>query len=176
MRPARTPFTTPARSAAASPPVRNTGPADAASDGSVFRATSRRTVLGALAGAGAATLLGAGSAAARQTGGRAVDRGGDRAGHGLGDTLLVRAFPDAETERMRLARALRSSDLIPTGRYAPPGEPLSVTVRPAGGRVPVLHIGTFDYYHAEAAPGSRAPSRCGRAATRSPTPMAARST
>ncbi|MFJ4460739.1 M60 family metallopeptidase [Streptomyces sp. NPDC088928] len=151
MRPARTPFTTPARSAAASPPVRNTGPADAASDGSVFRAASRRTVLGALAGAGAATLLGAGSAAARQTGGRAVDRGGDRAGHGLGDTLLVRAFPDAETERMRLARALRSSDLIPTGRYAPPGRPLSVTVRPAGGRVPVLHIGTFDYYHTEAA-------------------------
>ncbi|GAA1315305.1 M60 family metallopeptidase [Streptomyces sanglieri] len=132
MRPARSPFTTPA-----------TG----TPDGSVPRAMSRRTVLGSLAGAGAAILLGAGPAAARQAG----QRGGQRAGHGSGDTLLVKAFPDAEKERMRLARALRSSDFIPTGRYAPAGKSTSVTVRPADGRVPVLHIGTFDYYNEDAA-------------------------
>lgn len=132
MRPARSPFTT---------------PAPGTPDGSVPRAMSRRTVLGSLAGAGAATLLGAGPAAARQTG----QRGGQRAGHGSGDTLLVKAFPDAEKERMRLARALRSSDFMPTGRYAPAGKSISVTVRPAGGRVPVLHIGTFDYYNEDAA-------------------------
>ncbi|MEV5204798.1 M60 family metallopeptidase [Streptomyces sp. NPDC053720] len=132
MRPARSPFTT---------------PAPGTSDGPVPRAMSRRTVLGSLAGAGAATLLGAGPAAARQSG----QWGGRRAGPGSGDTLLVKAFPDAEKERMRLARALRSSDFIPTGRYAPAGRPISVTVRPAGGRVPVLHIGTFDYYNEDAA-------------------------
>lgn len=132
MRPARSPFTT---------------PAPGTPDGSVPRAMSRRTVLGSLAGAGAATLLGAGPAAARQAG----QRGRQRAGHGSGDTLLVKAFPDAEKERMRLARALRSSDFIPTGRYAPAGKSISVTVRPAGGRVPVLHIGTFDYYNEDAA-------------------------
>jgi hypothetical protein len=106
---------------------------------------SRRTVLGSLAGA--ATLLGAGPAAAREAG-RQDEK---RAGRGSGGTLLVKAFPDAEEERMRLSRALRSSDFIPTGRYAPAGKPVSVTVRPAGGRTPVLHIGTFDYYNEDAA-------------------------
>ncbi|MFJ7198835.1 MULTISPECIES: M60 family metallopeptidase [unclassified Streptomyces] len=148
MRPARTPSTAPVARPAAPPlPRYGGGPASEASDCSAFRAMNRRTVLGALAGAGAATLLGAGSAAARQAGSEA----GTRAGHGSGDTLLIKAFPDAEKERMRLARALRSSDFIPTGRYASAGEPVSVTVRPAGGRVPTLHIGTFDYYNTESA-------------------------
>ncbi|MFB8037217.1 M60 family metallopeptidase [Streptomyces sp. NPDC056004] len=136
MRPARSPFTTP-------PPGMPDGPAP--------RALSRRTVLGSLAGAGAATLLGAGPAAARQTGPQGGRHAGREAGRSAGDTLLIKAFPDAEKERMRLARALRSSDFIPTGRHAPPGKSISVTVRPAGGRVPVLHIGTFDYYNKEAA-------------------------
>ncbi|MFF4825129.1 M60 family metallopeptidase [Streptomyces sp. NPDC001312] len=97
----------------------------------------RRTVLAALAGAGAAVALGTGTATASAA----------SPGAASGDTLFVKAFPDAETERLRLDRSLRASDFIPTGRYAVPSTPVTVRVRSAHGVLPVLHIGTFDDYH-----------------------------
>ncbi|MFD4946747.1 M60 family metallopeptidase [Streptomyces sp. NPDC058409] len=142
MRSARTPFTTPAHLAASSSLSEDVGgPVAISSDGSVSRAVGRRMILGALAGAGATALLGSGTASAQGAGRHPVQHSKD--------TLLIKAFPEAEKERMRLARSLRSSDFIPTGRYAPAGTPVSVTVRPAGGRVPTLHIGTFDYYNTD---------------------------
>ncbi|MBO1329734.1 M60 family metallopeptidase [Streptomyces sp. VRA16 Mangrove soil] len=120
MRPARKPFVSPAGSG---------GP-------------GRRAVLGALAGAGAATFLGASPAAAAAPDTSAL--------HG-GDTLRIKAFPGAESERLRLDRALRASDFIPTGRYAAPGAEVAVDVRCAAGVRPVLHIGTFDYYNTDTA-------------------------
>ncbi|MFD7495095.1 hypothetical protein ACFV8T_22160 [Streptomyces sp. NPDC059832] len=134
MRPARTPFTTPAHLAAASPlSEHDTGPASGAPDGSVLRAMSRRAILGALAGAGAATLLGAGSAAARQAGDRTRERIGGQAGHGPGNTLLIEAFPDAERERMRLARAPIDSAGVAApaalGLPKPPVDPGKLTDR-----------------------------------------------
>ncbi|MEV8565055.1 M60 family metallopeptidase [Streptomyces sp. NPDC051322] len=99
-------------------------------------AFSRRTALAALAGAGAVTLLGAGTASAREPGGA---------------TQLIEAFPDAETERLRLDRSLRASEFIPTGRYAAPGAEVTVRVRSGHGPLPVLHIGTFDDYNENAA-------------------------
>ncbi|EYT79791.1 hypothetical protein CF54_29275 [Streptomyces sp. Tu 6176] len=103
----------------------------------------RRAVLAALAGAGAAVALGGGSAAASP----ASAASPAPHGAGSGDTLLVEAFPDAETERLRLDRSLRASEFIPTGRYAAPGAAVTLRVRPVHGALPVLHIGTFDDYH-----------------------------
>ncbi|MFE7212243.1 hypothetical protein ACFY0A_28280 [Streptomyces sp. NPDC001698] len=93
----------------------------------------RRTVFAALAGAGAAVALGTGAATASAA----------SPGAASGGTLFVKAFPDAETERLRLDRSLRAGDFIPTGRYAAPSTPLTVRVRSAHGVFPVLHIGTF---------------------------------
>ncbi|RVU22239.1 hypothetical protein EOT10_22570 [Streptomyces antnestii] len=146
MRPARRPLLSPY--AAAPAPDGATSPFAPSALGAF--APGRRSVLAGLVGAGAAALLGAGGAvAAEGTPGTAVAAEGTP-GPG-GDTLLVKAFADAETERKRLARSLRSSDFIPTGRYARPGAPVTVTVRPAGDAVPTLHIGTYDYYHPDKA-------------------------
>ncbi|WP_428950880.1 M60 family metallopeptidase [Streptomyces sp. cg35] len=93
----------------------------------------RRSLLAGLAGAGAAALLGSGTAAA-STPPRATDP----------DTLLIEAFPDAETERLRLATTYRGSDFIATGRYAPAGTQITVRVTALDGVLPTLHIGTFD--------------------------------
>ncbi|MEU6660076.1 M60 family metallopeptidase [Streptomyces sp. NPDC046821] len=120
MRPARRPLLSPAATARPS----------------ALLAPGRRAVLAGLVGAGAAAFLGTGTAVA--------DAGAPGPG---GDTLLIKAFADAETERKRLARSLRASDFIPTGRYARPGTPVTVTVRPAGDAVPTLHIGTHDGYN-----------------------------
>ncbi|MEU5091606.1 M60 family metallopeptidase [Streptomyces sp. NPDC021356] len=109
----------------------------------------RRAVLAALAGAGAAVALGAGTAAASPAAVSSPASPTSPSSHGAagGDTLLVKAFPDAETERLRLDRSLRASDFIPTGRYAAPGATVALRVRSAHGVLPVLHIGTFDDYN-----------------------------
>ncbi|MFE4412192.1 M60 family metallopeptidase [Streptomyces sp. NPDC093064] len=89
----------------------------------------RRTVLAALAGAGAAVALGAGTARA------------------AGDlTVPLVARPSAEAERLRLGQALRGSEFQTTGRYVPPATPLRFDVLPYDGVVPTLWIGQWDYY------------------------------
>ncbi|MET9148255.1 M60 family metallopeptidase [Streptomyces sp. NPDC004042] len=103
----------------------------------------RRAVLAALAGAGAAAALGGGTAAASPSSAASPPPHGTASG----DTLFVEAFPDAETERLRLDRSLRASEFIPTGRYAAPGATVTLRVRPGHGVLPVLHIGTFDDYN-----------------------------
>ncbi|MCX4553744.1 M60 family metallopeptidase [Streptomyces sp. NBC_01387] len=123
MRPAHLPATTPVTAPTAAP-----------------TAFSRRSALAALVGAGAVTLLGAGTASAHGPADHATHHSG-------GDTLLLTAFPDAETERLRLDRSLRASEFIPTGHYAAPGTEVTVQVRPSHGVLPVLHIGTFDDYN-----------------------------
>ncbi|MBC9713339.1 hypothetical protein H9Y04_12240 [Streptomyces sp. TRM66268-LWL] len=97
---------------------------------------NRRTALSAFAGAGAATLIGAGAGTSRAT---------------TPASLQVSAFAAAESERTRLATTFRGSDFIPTGRYAPPGVDLTLTVRPLDGVLPTLHIGTYDNHHESAA-------------------------
>ncbi|MFJ6852701.1 M60 family metallopeptidase [Streptomyces sp. NPDC091271] len=99
----------------------------------------RRSVLSAAVGAGALAALGAavGPAAAlapaRTSAHRSV-------------RVTVVARPAAETERLRLAQALRGSEFQPTGRYVPPGAPLDLTVGPHDGLLPTLWIGAWDYY------------------------------
>ncbi|MFE1952718.1 M60 family metallopeptidase [Streptomyces sp. NPDC059524] len=115
----------------------------------------RRSMLAALAGGGAALALGARSASAAapagstagSTVGPAIAGAGTERWNRSGDTLLLKAFPDAETERMRLARSLRASEFVPTGRHAAAGATVTVQVRSAEGALPVLHIGTFDDYN-----------------------------
>ncbi|MFI7008489.1 M60 family metallopeptidase [Streptomyces sp. NPDC050145] len=127
------------------------------------RGLGRRSMLAALAGGGAALALGAGSAAAAPSAAPSAGPGGTLGSLGpvgssiggtgterwnrSGDTLLLKAFPDAETERMRLARSLRASEFVPTGRHAAPGATVTVRVRSAEGALPVLHVGTFDYFN-----------------------------
>ncbi|NEB82077.1 hypothetical protein G3I40_43750 [Streptomyces sp. SID14478] len=114
-------------------------PATAASAALASRRFGRRSLLAGLVGAGGAALLsGAGTAAASTP-------ASSPATHG--DTLHITAFPDAESERLRLDRSLRASEFLPTGRWAAPGASVTVRVRPAQGTLPVLHIGTFDDYH-----------------------------
>ncbi|NDZ78790.1 hypothetical protein G3I19_09680 [Streptomyces sp. SID10853] len=110
-------------------------------------AVSRRSALAALAGAGAVTLLGAGNAAADGGSRTAPEAPASPASRAGDSTLLIEAFPGAETERLRLDRSLRASEFIPTGRYAAPGEQVTVRIRPGHGTLPVLHIGTFDDYN-----------------------------
>lgn len=93
----------------------------------------RRALLAGLAGSGAALLLGAGTAAASPARAQADD-----------GTLLVTAFPDAESERLRLATTYRGSDFIATGHYAPAGTTVTVRVEALDGVLPTLHVGTFD--------------------------------
>ncbi|WP_328379452.1 M60 family metallopeptidase [Streptomyces sp. NBC_00440] len=112
-------------------------------------AVSRRSALAALAGAGAITLLGAGGASADGSAARTAGPAGTGSHDGAHDgaTMLIEAFPGAETERLRLDRSLRASEFIPTGRYAAPGAQVTVRIRPGHGALPVLHIGTFDDYN-----------------------------
>ncbi|MFJ8826855.1 M60 family metallopeptidase [Streptomyces sp. NPDC102467] len=94
----------------------------------------RRSLLAGVAGAGAAALLGGAGTAAATTARGVRDPG----------TLLVESFPDAETERLRLATTYRGSDFIATGRYAPAGTRITVRVKALDGVLPTLHVGTFD--------------------------------
>ncbi|MEV3853683.1 M60 family metallopeptidase [Streptomyces sp. NPDC050095] len=94
------------------------------------RGPGRRAVLAGLAGVGAAAVVGAGATAA--------------AAAPCADALLVRAFPDAGSERLRLATTYRGSDFVATGHYAPAGAQLTVRVQALDGVLPTLHIGTFD--------------------------------
>jgi len=89
---------------------------------------SRRTLLGSAVAAAAAVGTGAASASAAPSTGR---------------TVRFTAKPSAETERLRLAQALRATDFESTGRYLPPGVPLTVTVH-SGSVRPTLHIGAPD--------------------------------
>lgn len=102
----------------------------------------RRTVLTALAGAGAAgglaLTLGAGSAQAATSVTSA--------------TVRLTARPSAEAERLRLGQALRASEFQPTGRYAPAGAPLRLDVQPHDDVLPTLWIGRWDYYATPTAP------------------------
>ncbi|MEV6103736.1 M60 family metallopeptidase [Streptomyces sp. NPDC051940] len=108
---------------------------------------SRRTALTALAGTGAATLLATGSAHATTASATTAAT--------ASATVDATAFAAGEPERLRLAAALRGSDFIPTGHYAPPGRRIQVVVTPLDGVLPTLHIGTYDYYHLD--PAQRSP-------------------
>ncbi|MFD9032744.1 M60 family metallopeptidase [Streptomyces sp. NPDC059567] len=99
-------------------------------------ALNRRSVLAGLAGAGTVGLLGtapARAATATTAGGHAC-------------TVTVTARPAAESERLRLAQALRGSEFHATGLYAPPGAEVTLNVLPYDGLVPTLWIGLWDYY------------------------------
>ncbi|WP_055589623.1 M60 family metallopeptidase [Streptacidiphilus griseoplanus] len=98
-------------------------------------AVSRRTVLAGLAGAGAgaASLLGAFPARAAAT-------------EDVGATVTVTARPSAESERLRLAQALRGSEFNSTGLYVPPATELTLNVLPYDELVPTLWIGLWDLY------------------------------
>jgi hypothetical protein len=131
MRPAHTPV---AVAAAPAVPAGATAP----------HGLGRRAMLAAPAGGGAPVALGAGSASdASSAGGAGSAEGWTRSSA----TLLVKASPDAGTERLRLDRSLRAGEFIPTGRHAAPGTTVTVRVRSAHGTLPVLHIGTFDDYN-----------------------------
>ncbi|MFB4419743.1 M60 family metallopeptidase [Streptomyces sp. QL37] len=99
----------------------------------------RRSVLSAAVAAGALAAMGAASspAAALAT---------TRASARRDVRVTVVARPSAETERLRLAQALRGSEFQPTGRYVPPGSALDLTVGPHDGPLPTLWIGAWDYY------------------------------
>ncbi|MEV5683947.1 M60 family metallopeptidase [Streptomyces sp. NPDC052164] len=120
--------------------------ASAATDATAAAAATpvgRRSVLAAAAGAGALAALGAAAAPASAQG-SAHAHGSASAHRPVGVTVTAR--PTAETERLRLAQALRGSEFTPTGRYVPPGAPLRLTVQPHDGAVPTLWIGAWDYY------------------------------
>ncbi|NRQ35580.1 twin-arginine translocation signal domain-containing protein [Nonomuraea sp. NN258] len=89
---------------------------------------SRRGFLGATALGAGAVLIGAGPAHA------------DRARH----TVALRARPDAESERLRLQQALRTTDFNSTGVYLPAGATLTVRVEAVDGVLPTLYVGAPD--------------------------------
>ncbi|GAA1361311.1 M60 family metallopeptidase [Streptomyces beijiangensis] len=90
---------------------------------------SRRSVLAGIAGAGALGVLGAAPAQAAAC-----------------STVTVTARPSGESERLRLAQALRGSEFTATGLYVPPGTALQLNILPYDGLVPTLWIGLWDYY------------------------------
>lgn len=98
-------------------------------------ALNRRSVLAGLAGAGTAGLLGTVPAQAATA-----------AATGHSCTITVTARPAAESERLRLAQALRGSEFHATGLYAPPGAEVTLSVLPYDDLVPTLWIGLWDYY------------------------------
>ncbi|WP_229377292.1 M60 family metallopeptidase [Streptomyces sp. VRA16 Mangrove soil] len=98
------------------------------------RPLARRSVLAGLVGATALTALGSSPAWAGARRHRAEDPA----------TVVARAFPAAEPERLRLATTYRGSDFIPTGHYAPAGATVTVRVDPVDGILPTLHVGTYD--------------------------------
>ncbi|MFE6887816.1 M60 family metallopeptidase [Streptomyces sp. NPDC057694] len=99
-------------------------------------APGRRTVLAALTGAGAALAVGAGAGRAHAAAAAAA----------AGCTVRLTARPSAETERLRLAQALRASEFQPSGRYVPADTALTITVLPHDEVLPTLWIGQWDYY------------------------------
>ncbi|MFF9589845.1 M60 family metallopeptidase [Streptomyces sp. NPDC014646] len=131
--------TDPAGSATASVAPPATGPA-APAPSVTGSPLGRRSVLAAAAGAGVALALGAGTARAAT----AAPSPGGRGGRPV--ALRLTALPAAEAERLRLGQALRGSEFRPTGLYAPPGTPVSLTVQPYDGVLPTLWIGAWDYY------------------------------
>ncbi|MCX5537558.1 M60 family metallopeptidase [Streptomyces sp. NBC_00006] len=101
----------------------------------------RRTVLTALAGAGAA-------------GGLALTLGAGSAQAAASTTARLTARPSAEAERLRLGQALRASEFQPTGRHVAAGIPLRLDVQPNDGVLPTVWIGRWDYYATLTAPRS----------------------
>ncbi|MGD6747789.1 M60 family metallopeptidase [Streptomyces sp. BH106] len=99
----------------------------------------RRTVLTALAGAGAA-------------GGLALTLGAGSAQAAISPTVRLTARPSAEAERLRLGQALRASEFQPTGRHVAAGTPLRLDVQPHDGVLPTMWIGRWDYYATLTAP------------------------
>src|SRR5690242_2352687 len=108
---------------------------------------SRRSLLAATGAAGAALALGAASARAAAPAGTApAAPAAPPAPPADSGTLTLTARPSAESERLRLATALRGSEFQPTGRHVPAGTPLTFNVLPYNGLVPTLWVGTWDYY------------------------------
>ncbi|MFE3448581.1 M60 family metallopeptidase [Nonomuraea sp. NPDC059194] len=98
---------------------------------------SRRGFLGA-ASAGA-VLLGS-SAAYASASAPASARGAASARR----TLVLRARPSAESERLRLQQALGTTNFHPSGVYLPAASPLTVQVDARDGLLPTLHVGAPD--------------------------------
>ncbi|MFB4270572.1 M60 family metallopeptidase [Nonomuraea sp. GTA35] len=59
-------------------------------------------------------------------------------------TVTLRARPGAESERLRLQQALRTTDFHSTGVHLPAGTPLTVEVAAPDGLLPTLHVGAPD--------------------------------
>ncbi|WP_052422659.1 M60 family metallopeptidase [Nonomuraea candida] len=59
-------------------------------------------------------------------------------------TVVLRARPGAESERLRLQQALRTTDFHPTGVHLPANAPLTVEVAAPDGLLPTLHVGAPD--------------------------------
>ncbi|GAA4204318.1 M60 family metallopeptidase [Actinocatenispora rupis] len=93
---------------------------------------SRRAFLGTATVAAAVAVTGSGTRRAAAAPGPVDDR-----------TVTLTAKPDAESERLRLAQALRATDVESTGWYLPPNTPVTVRV-PHGPVVPTVHIGAPD--------------------------------
>lgn len=89
---------------------------------------SRRGFLGAAALGTGAVLLGA------------VPAFAEAARH----TVVVRARPSAESERLRLQQALRTTDFQPTGVHLAAATALTVSVTAQDGLLPTLHVGAPD--------------------------------
>lgn len=99
-------------------------------------ALTRRTLLGSAAATAALTTTGMALGSAAQAAPHAPDSAGRR-------TIFFRAKPTAESERLRLAQALRATDFESTGYYLPPNTNLTVVVH-HGPVVPTLHVGAPD--------------------------------
>ncbi|MEU8527510.1 M60 family metallopeptidase [Streptomyces sp. NPDC048629] len=100
-----------------------------------------------MAGAGTAALLGAAPAHAAAPRAATSPAGTSPAGSAdLPVTVTVTAVPSAESERLRLAQALRGSEFTATGLYVPPGAELTLNVLPYDDAVPTLWVGLWDYY------------------------------
>ncbi|MFC4117238.1 M60 family metallopeptidase [Nonomuraea zeae] len=59
-------------------------------------------------------------------------------------TVTLTARPAAESERLRLQQALRTTDFHPTRVYLPAGTPMTVEVSAPDGLLPTLHVGAPD--------------------------------
>ncbi|MFD0471225.1 M60 family metallopeptidase [Nonomuraea thailandensis] len=59
-------------------------------------------------------------------------------------TVVLRARPGAESERLRLQQALRTTEFRPTGVHLPASAPLTVEVAAPDGLLPTLHVGAPD--------------------------------
>ncbi|WP_431895872.1 M60 family metallopeptidase [Nonomuraea sp. bgisy101] len=61
-----------------------------------------------------------------------------------GRTVVLRARPSAESERLRLQQALGTTNFRPTGLYLPAAAELTVEVDAKDGLLPTLHVGAPD--------------------------------